>query len=309
MKLDHKDALLISEFIESLAAERGSASNTMEAYARDLRDYVAFISPKSLHQAQREDIMNYLEKLSTDGIADNSRARKLSAIKQYYRFAFDEDKMAQNPSISIPTPRSVKDLPHSLSISDVTKIIEGASLFSKSAHDRARNGALVQILYATGLRVSELVALPVAQIRPLPDSFIVLGKGSKERLVVMNDDAKRAIAHYLPLRDEKLAKLRMNSPFLFPSRGSLGHLTRNAFFLIIKDIAIFARLNPTHISPHVLRHAFATHLLAGGADLRVIQALLGHNDIATTEIYTHILDETLAKLVFEHHPLADKKEN
>ncbi len=298
----------VSEFIESLAAERGAADNTLEAYARDLRDYRDFLGSTNMHDANREDVLNYLETLRNEGLADRTRARKLSAIKQYYRFAFDEGINDNNPALSIATPRSARDLPHNLSVDDVTNLMNCARNYGRNEHDKARNCAMFEILYATGLRVSELVSLPSAQIRTLPDTFIVSGKGNKDRVVVLNDDAKRSIAAYLPLRDKKLEKGKSQSPFLFPSRGKLGHVTRNAFFLIVKNVAIEANLDPDVISPHVLRHAFATHLLAGGADLRVIQSLLGHADIATTEIYTHILDETLAKLVFENHPLAHKKE-
>ncbi len=297
----------IAEFLESRVAEHGASANTIEAYHRDLLSFLEFLDFANLNDTSRQDILDYLKALKDRDFADKTRARHLSAIKQYYRFAYEEGWREDNPALNIPAPRTAKTLPHTLSITETEALLEKARNHGRNDADRARNAALFELLYGTGLRVSELVSLPVAQISALPDTITVRGKGNKDRLVPISDDAKRAVAAWLPFRDAYLKRVKCTSPYLFPSSGKLGHFTRNAFLLLIKDVAIKAGLDPKHVSPHVLRHSFATHLLQGGADLRVIQALLGHADIATTEIYTHILDEELSALVFEHHPLADKK--
>ncbi len=296
----------IDDFLRARIAEHGASKNTVEAYARDLVSFEEFLGAP-IDEAQREDIIAYLQNLNQNGYADKTRARHLSAIKQYYIFSFEEGWRQDNPTHSILTPRGKKDLPHTLSIEETERLLATARNFGRNDQDKARNAALFELLYATGLRVSELVSLPVEQIRALPDTITVRGKGNKDRLVPLSNDAKIAIHAWLPFRDQALQKAKTTSPYLFPSRGKLGHFTRNAFFLLVKEVALQAGLEPKNISPHVLRHAFATHLLQGGADLRIIQALLGHADIATTEIYTHILDEQLSQLVFEHHPLADQK--
>lgn len=299
----------IEEFLESRIAEYGASGNTIEAYARDLKNFQNFLLSKSetmdIDAASRDDVLAYLQALSEKDFADKTRARHLSAIKQYYRFAYEEGWRDDNPALTIKTPKAAKSLPHTLSVDETMALLDAARNHGKTPCEKARNTALFELLYATGLRVSELVSLPFAQIKALPDTITVRGKGNKERIVPLSDDAKMALAQWFPCREENLEKSKSTSAFLFPSRGKAGHLTRNAFFLLIKEIAREAGLDPKTISPHVLRHAFATHLLQGGADLRVIQSLLGHADIATTEIYTHILGEELRELVFENHPLAD----
>lgn len=295
----------IRDFLESRIAEFGASTNTVEAYHRDLQDYSAFIAPQSIDESQKSDVVNYLMDMQKRGYAEKTRARHLSALKQYFRFTFDEGWRKDNPALTISTPRAKRDLPHSLSIEETEKLLEAGRNLGRTDADRAKNAALFDLLYATGLRVTELVSLPITQISALPDTIIVRGKGNKDRLVPLSDDAKRSVAKWLPHRKELLEKSKTSSNFLFPSRGKTGHITRISFYLSIKEAALKAGLDPKHISPHVLRHAFATHLLQGGADLRIIQALLGHADIATTEIYTHILDEELSRLVLENHPLAD----
>ncbi len=297
---------LIDEFIESLSAERDASPNTQMAYARDLRDFFEAVDT-SLESLKKVDILNYLELLKSQGFADKTRARKLSSIKQFLKFCFEENRIKTNVSRDILTPLPQKKLPYTMSIEEVEKLLEVAQSFGRNEFEKTRNFALVQLLYATGLRVSELVSLAYGPMQALPDTILVRGKGNVERLVVINDSAKRAIAAYFPQRADWLKKRKTKSNFLFVSRAKSGHLSRVNFFLILKSMAVKAGLDPKHISPHALRHAFATHLLAGGADLRAIQSLLGHADIATTEIYTHILDEQLKKLVFDKHPLSENE--
>ena len=299
---------LIREFLEVISAERGASKNTIDAYGRDLRDFFEW-TPKSIEALSRDDIIDYLDMLYQNDLAEKTRARKLSAIKQFAQFAFETGAIDHNPARNIPTPKTTRELPKTLSHDEVERLIETAKDVGRNAHEKARNRLLLELLYATGLRVSELVSLEIIQLRKLPDTIVVRGKGNKDRLVVINDNCKRALADYFPHRDDNLKKSNAQSQFLFPSRGKSGHITRVSFFLILKQIAAQAGLDPKLISPHVLRHAFATHLLAGGADLRVIQSLLGHSDIATTEIYTHILDEQLKELVFKHHPMTDNDDD
>ena len=225
-----------------------------------------------------------------------------------YRFAFEEGWREDNPAIQIKGPGRAKRLPKTLDIAEVDRLLDAAR---GSKRDRLRNTCLMELLYATGMRVTELVSLPVSAARGNPKMILVRGKGGKERLVPMSPPARAALAAYLTERDTAENAARKNgkppSVFLFPSHGKLGHLTRNRFFGLIKDFAVQGGVSPTKVTPHTLRHAFATHLLAGGADLRAIQMMLGHADVATTEIYTHVLDDHLKELVLEHHPLAKGK--
>lgn len=297
-------------FLEAQAAELGAAQNTLAAYARDLADFTIWLRQQgSDHKtASQPDIERYLVYCDAQGLAKSTRARRLSSIKQLFRFAFEERLRKDNPAIRIKGPGKDQRLPKTLSVEDVDRLLDGARHLGRNAKDRARNACLMELLYATGMRVSELVSLPVSTMRGEPEMILVRGKGDKERMVPLSASAQKALQDWLPLRDHveelKKKKGKATSPFLFPSTGKLGHMTRNRFYLLIKEIAVFAGVSPEGVTPHTLRHAFATHLLSNGADLRVIQTLLGHADVATTEIYTHVLDEQLRDLVFEAHPLA-----
>lgn len=305
-----RDDAHISAFLEAQAAELGAANNTLLAYGRDLKDVASFLGRRSkdFETASRGDIEDYLIHCEAQGLARSTRARRLSAIKQLYRFGFEEGWREDNPAIQIAGPGKDKRLPKTLTIEDVERLLQSAETLGKSRQERIRATCLMQVLYATGLRVTELVSLPVAAVRGDPQLILVRGKGGKERMVPLSTPARVAVTDWLEVRDaaEELArkKGKAASPFLFPSRGKAGHLTRHWFFNLIKALAVDAGLDPADVTPHTLRHAFATHLLQNGADLRAIQTLLGHADVATTEIYTHVLEERLRELVLEHHPLA-----
>jgi integrase/recombinase XerD len=303
-------ATWLPRFLEAIQAERDAAANTLAAYARDLTDFAAFLAARSrdLAAAERADIEAYLADLELRGMARATRARRLSAIRQIYRFAFLEGWRGDDPATLIKGPRKARSLPAALGETEVDRLLAAVRSHGRTATERCRNTCLMELLYATGLRVSELVALPVAAVRGDPRMILVRGKGGRERMVPLSAPARAALADWLGLRDrdEALAEKagRPRSPHLFPTRGRRGHLTRERFWGLVKALALDAGLDPSAISPHTLRHAFATHLLAHGADLRVIQTLLGHASIATTEIYTHVLDARLRALVLEHHPLA-----
>lgn len=296
----------IQTFLDAETAERNIALNTQLAYARDLKDFATWLQHRKLDpgQLERRDIEAYLIDCDTMGLAGSTRARRLSAIKQLFRFAFDEGWRTDNPAIEIRGPAKPRRLPGTLSHAQVDALLDAAT----QGRDSLRNTCLMQMLYATGMRVSELVSLPEAAVRGEPHMVLVRGKGGKERLVPLSEPARAAIEAWLARRDAadalKQAKGHPPSRFLFPSRGRLGHLTRHSFYMLVKSLARDAGVNPADVTPHTLRHAFATHLLAGGADLRTIQTLLGHADIATTEIYTHVLDARLRELVQTCHPLA-----
>ncbi|MGY9030212.1 MAG: tyrosine recombinase [Rhodobacterales bacterium] len=296
--------LWISNFLEAQAAELGAARNTQEAYGRDLKDFLSFLESRGagFATADRAMVEDYLVQCEAIGLATATKARRLSSIKQLYRFAFEEDLRKDNPAIQVRGPRKDKRLPKSLSLQEVEQLLQTAHTMPKQRADKMRLTCLMDLLYATGMRVTELVSLPVAAVRGNPDMILVRGKGGKERMVPLSPDARDAVILWLSLRDQDEAHTK--STFLFPSRGKQGHLTRIWFFQQIKKLALMAGVNAEKVTPHSLRHAFATHLLAGGADLRSIQTLLGHADIATTEIYTHIQYERLRELVLEHHPLA-----
>jgi len=302
------DDLRISAFLEAQAAEAGAARNTLLGYGRDLADAAAFLSREGpgLLAADRAHVEAYLVRCEAAGLARATRARRLSALKQFYRFAFEEGWRADNPALQIRGPGKSKRLPKTLSEADVEAILAAATRHGRP-EDRLRNTCLMELLYATGMRVSELVSLPVAAARGDPAMLLVRGKGGKERLVPLSPPARDALAAWLGHRDAPEVADRLEGPAaraLFPSRGTSGHLTRHRFYGLLKELAVAAGVSPATVTPHTIRHAFATHLLARGADLRSIQVLLGHADVATTEIYTHVLDEHLAELVTEHHPLA-----
>jgi integrase/recombinase XerD len=297
-------------FLEALQAERDAARNTLEAYARDLRDFAAFLAGRGveLATAGRGDIEAYLEDLADRGMARATRARRLSAIRQLFRFAFLEGWRSDDPAALLKGPKRQRSLPGSLGVAEVERLLEAGRLHGRTEAERLRNTCLLELLYATGLRVSELVALPLASVRGDPRMILVRGKGGRERMVPLSEPARRALAAWLAELDRQEdaagAAGKPRSSLLFPARGKRGHMTRERFFVLIKQVAAAAGLDPTKVSPHTLRHAFATHLLANGADLRVIQTLLGHASIATTEVYTHVIEARLRELVLEKHPLA-----
>ncbi len=300
----------IEPFLEALGAERGAAANTLAAYRRDLEHFTAWLGDKGndVQSAGRPEIERYLAALEGAGLAPATRARRLSAIRQFYRFALSEGWRADDPAARIGGPRPARKLPGTLSVAEVDRLLDAALTRPGAKAGRARLICLVELLYATGVRVSELVSLPAASARGNPRMLLVTGKGGRDRMVPLSEPAREALAAWLVIRDAVEAERRRAggrpSPWLFPSRGKLGHLTRIGFYYALKALAVSAGLDPIRISPHTLRHAFATHLLANGADLRAIQQLLGHADVSTTEIYTHVLDERLKALVLEKHPLA-----
>ena len=300
----------VSDFLEAMAAERGAARNTLLSYGRDLEDYCTWLAGRGLapDTAQRADVEDYLVFCDAQGLAKSTRARRLSSIKQLYRFAFEEGYRGDNPAVQISGPGRDKRLPKTLSVDEVDRLLEAAETHGRRDEDRLRTTCLMQLLYATGMRVSELVGLPVAAAKGDPRMILIRGKGGKERMVPLSPPARAALAAWLPVReaaeDARRAQGAAASPHLFPSRGASGHLTRHAFYQIIKELAVAGGVSPSKVTPHTLRHAFATHLLERGADLRAIQTFLGHADVATTEIYTHVIEERLRALVLDHHPLA-----
>lgn len=296
----------IQAFLEAQAAELDAATNTQLAYARDLTIFSDWLNG-AFGDVTQADVERYLIWCEAQGLAKSTRARRLSAIKQLFRFAFEEGWRIDNPAIQLSGPGRDKRLPKTLTHAEVDALLAAARA---APNDTLRTICLMELLYATGMRVTELVSLPVSAARGDPRMVLVRGKGDKERMVPLSPPARAAIANWIVARDAaEDAALKDGTPrskFLFPSRGKLGHLTRQSFFLLIKDLAVAGGVNSAKVTPHTLRHAFATHLLAGGADLRSIQTLLGHADVATTEIYTHVLDERLRELVLDHHPLAQK---
>ncbi|NCQ23770.1 MAG: tyrosine recombinase [Rhodobacteraceae bacterium CG17_big_fil_post_rev_8_21_14_2_50_63_15] len=305
-----RDRQWIELFLEAQAAELGAAHNTLLAYERDLRDFATWARDQDvpLETATQTDIESYLVHCDAKGLARATRARRLSAVRQLYRFAFDERLRTDNPAIRIKGPGRAKRLPKTLSEAEVSRLLEAAALHGRTVQDRTRNACLMTLLYATGMRVSELVSLPISAARGDPQMLLIRGKGGKERMVPLSPPARTALAKWLEFRtqedDAARSAGKTASPFLFPSSQDDGFLSRHSFYITIKELAVKADVTSAKVTPHRLRHAFATHLLANGADLRVIQILLGHADLATTEIYTHVLDARLQALVQEHHPLA-----
>ena len=295
----------IDAFLEMLIAERGAAANTVQAYTRDLVDLALFLKRRGTapSSASTDDLRAYLTALANGGLAPRTQARRLSSLRQFHRFLFTDGVRGDDPSTALDSPRQGRSLPKYLSEDEVDRLLAAARTDGDA--EALRLTALVELLYATGLRVSELVGLPLATATRDPRVIMVRGKGGKERLVPLSAPARDAVEAYLSARDRFL-KPGAHSPFLFPSRGAEGHLTRQRFGQMLKALAVAANLDPRKVSPHVLRHAFATHLLARGADLRSVQAMLGHADISTTQIYTHVLEERLKALVNDHHPLATR---
>jgi len=318
MRTKPSDAKLISLFLDMLAAEQGAGDNTLQAYRRDLTDFSEFLGRggQSFLGADTQKLRDYLADLDTRGFKSSSAARRLSAMRHLYRFLLSERLRSDDPAAILSGPKRGRGLPKVLSISDVDRMLTKARELALAAEVSSlqqlralRLYCLLEVLYATGLRVSELVSLPLSASRRDARMIVVRGKGDKERLVPLNDASRQAMADYLAamgaLTSQKKKSLA-SSKWLFPSFGESGHLTRQHFGRDLKELAAAAGLSPRLVSPHVLRHAFASHLLHNGADLRIVQTLLGHTDISTTQIYTHVVEERLKSLVRDLHPLAEK---
>ncbi len=293
-----------------LTAERGATPHTIEAYTRDIADFLAFLAARKTgaRQAAADDVRAYLEGLSHKGLAATSRARKLSAIRQFFRFLLGEGLRADDPTSAVDSPKLGRPLPKILSLAEVETLIDTARKACSTSADGAprrraiRLYALIETLYASGLRVSELIALPRNVLAADDRVLTIKGKGGRERLVPLNEAARQALGAHLAAMME--SEPRAASPWLFPTGDGAQHITRQRFGQELKALALAASLEPARVSPHVLRHAFASHLLERGADLRTVQQLLGHADISTTQIYTHVIEERLRRLVEQHHPLA-----
>jgi integrase/recombinase XerD len=298
---------LIESFLDMMSAERGASVNTIAAYRRDLLD---FLSGANARYATRDDLKKYLAGLAKSGIAGSSQARKLSAIRQFFGFLYTEGIRKDDPTSAIDAPKRQRPLPKVLTRDDVNALIEAAQREAQRSPDGVRLLCIVEMLYAAGLRVSELAGLPLAAVRDRSGFLLVRGKGSKERLAPLNPGARAAIRAYLAVRDRFLpaAPRRKDAErFLFPSRSAEGYLTRRRCHQMLKDLALKANIDPGKLSPHVLRHAFATHLVEGGADLRSVQTLLGHADIGTTQIYTHVARDRLTSVMEAAHPLSRRR--
>jgi integrase/recombinase XerD len=299
-------------FLDMLAAERGAAGNTLQAYRRDLDDYFAYLAEAEIGplQADAGTVRAFMASLDTRGLKASSAARRLSAVRQFHRFLYVEGYAGSDPTAAVAGPKRGRSLPKVLSVDHVDRLLtvsnEAAENPDASPLERlraARMHCLLELLYASGLRVSELVALPKTAARTKDRFLVVRGKGGRERLVPLTDAARTAARAYLALLEQQgLAA----GPWLFPADSEAGHLTRQAFARDLKVAAAAAGLRADKVSPHVLRHAFASHLLQNGADLRIVQELLGHADISTTQIYTHVLDERLKSMVRDLHPLGDR---
>lgn len=293
-----------------MVVDRAAAKNTLKNYARDLERFAAFIAGRgeALLTAGANDISAFLAEIEAEGLSASTAALKYSALRQFFAFLYSEDYRADNPAAAVDRPKTRRSLPKVLTEEEVRRLVEQAGGADPKA---IRLRAMIELLYGSGLRVSELVAMPLAAATAIKDAILVRGKGGRERIVPLGGASKQALAIYLPVRKEFLARTPGGEPapsnYLFPSRGKAGHMTASRFAQLLKALANAAGIAPERVSPHVLRHAFATHLLSGGANLRAVQAMLGHADITTTEIYTHIAQERLKDLVFKHHPLVKKK--
>jgi len=309
----------IEPFLEMMAAERGVAKNTLQAYASDLRDLHHFLVHQRkgipLTDVSTEDMVAYLAHLQKSAMTGKTAARRLSGLRQFYRFLCSEKTREDNPTIILDSPKTEKSLPRYLSIEEVAELLKTAE--SDTSPEGLRLFALLELLYASGLRVSELVTLKTSQIpykqwtknKLEPINFLLIkGKGGKERIVPLNPPAIRALRYYLEVRDVFLFKGE-ESPWLFPSSGKEGYLTRQRFGQLLKSLTLDSGLDPARVSPHVLRHSFASHLLQNGVGLRTLQELLGHSDISSTQIYTHVLDKQMKNLVKQHHPLTSWKQS
>lgn len=305
------EAHLVEAFLEMMSAERGSAKNTLESYSRDLNGYLDALNDLGMRPSTCETaaIQKHLAGLVSEGMSTSTQARHLSAIRQFHKFLFAEGVRRDDPTTTIDSPKTGRPLPKVMSIEEVDGLLDLAERETdlKQASDARRLRAvrlfcLLELLYATGMRVSELVSLPATSANESGRFLTIIGKGNKERIVPLTKRCKQAMQAFVTLQGD--AGKHAGSPFLFPASSREGHFARQAFARDLKDLAVRAGLEPAKVSPHVLRHAFASHLLQNGADLRAVQQLLGHSDISTTQIYTHVLDERLKQLVQDHHPLA-----
>ncbi len=304
------NARLIEAFLEMMAVERAAAQSTLKNYGRDLERFAGFaaLRGESLETAGADDIADWLCDLEAEGLAASTAALKISALRQFFQFLYAEGHRADNPSATVGRPKTRRPLPKILTSEEVNSLFKAATKIEGAAGLRML--AMLEIIYAAGLRVSELVSLPLAAVRKDERMLIVHGKGDKERMAPLTQRAVDAAVDYLARREDFLPKKKTDgaSPWLFPSRGRSGCLSSARFTQMLKDLAVSAGIDPARVSPHVLRHAFATHLLEGGADLRSVQQMLGHADITTTQIYTHVAQDRLKDLVFSKHPLAKKQE-
>jgi integrase/recombinase XerD len=297
----------LEAFLEMLSAERGAAPNTLDAYRRDLLDYAGSLRKKNrtLANGTAADIRDYIASLSEAGMKASTQARRLSALRQLHRFLLEEDVRPDDPASAIEAPKRARPLPKIVTELQTQNLIDAAA--NLDGPEALRLLCIVELLYASGLRVSELVTLPMTAVVGERRMLLVKGKGGKERMVPLGAPAREAIAAYLKVRARFLPASERAQRFMFPSRGAEGHLTRRRVGQLMTGLAIKAGIDPGKLSPHVLRHAFASHLVAHGADLRSVQQLLGHADIATTQIYTHVQDERLRRLVTEKHPIAARR--
>ncbi|WP_310540315.1 tyrosine recombinase [Phenylobacterium sp.] len=293
-------------FLEMMTVERAAAKNTITAYGKDLADASGYLAGRGrdLGDASAEDVEAYFAALGARGLSPATASRRRAAVRQFYRFVLGEGWRADDPSRRVDAPKRGRPLPKVLSREEVNAIIAAAS--AKDGAQGLRIGCVVELIYASGLRISELTALPLAALARDPAYLMVTGKGGKDRLAPLNNAARTAVKAYLEVRKSFLPKGDLANPWLFPSRGKAGRMTPRRFAQLLDEAAADAGIDPTRVSPHVLRHAFATHLLEGGADLRVVQKLLGHADIATTQIYTHVAGDRLAQVVASKHPLSRK---
>jgi integrase/recombinase XerD len=302
---------LVGLFLEMLAAERGAAANTIDAYRRDLVDFERFVrsQQRTLEDAEVDILRSFVRAQTGQGFTARTVSRRISALRQFFRFLYAEGIRADDPTATLDRPRQSRSLPKYLTEDEVERLLAVAA--DRGGDDGLRLSALLEVLYATGLRVSELVGLPLSALCRDGRTLIVRGKGGKERMVPLTEPAAEALRAYLAIRNSFVGSAgggrlrgRPASPWLFPSRARQGYLTRNRFAQILKEVAAAAGIAPNRVSPHVLRHSFASHLLANGADLRSVQQMLGHTDISTTQIYTHVLEGRLRELVNAAHPLA-----
>ncbi|MBV1700916.1 MAG: tyrosine recombinase [Hyphomicrobiales bacterium] len=307
------DLGLMAAFLDMIASERGAARLTLEAYRRDISEYIGWLKTRgsNLKTADTAQLRDFLSSLQQKGVKPATAARKLSALRQLHKFLFAEGIRSEDPALVLEGPRRGMTLPKTLSVAEVARLFqvlrEGEGDAARSNGEQLRQArmcALMELLYATGLRVSELIALPKSAARSQSPLINIRGKGGRERLVPMSDAARKAISHYQQLL-EAASGPAFASPWLFPADSDSGHLTRQAFARDLKLLAAMAGISAARVSPHVLRHAFASHLLQNGADLRVVQELLGHADISTTQIYTHVLDERMKAMVRDLHPMSD----
>ena len=292
----------VEAFLEMMAVERDASPHTLSAYARDLADAEGSLGAPGLMGADETAIEAWFAGLSTRGLSAATAARRRSAVRQFYRFALGEGWRTDDPSRRLDAPKQGRSLPRTLTRDEVLALRTASA--ARDGASGVRMIALVELAYASGLRVSELLALRVETVRRDPAYLIVRGKGGKERLAPLNASAREAVKAWLTVRDAARPEKAPDSPWLFPSGTTASHLTPRRFAQMLDQAALDANIDPARVSPHVLRHAFATHLLEGGADLRVVQTLLGHADIATTQIYTHVATDRLTQVVNRHHPLA-----